>query len=147
VPALPPYLIEPIWEQFAAMLPQREVNHPLGCHRSRIPDRVVFEKLVQVLVFGCAYHRIADESCSATTLRERRDEWIELGVIDALREAVLEAYDRFIGLDLSEVAVDCCITKAQKVEGKWRAEARWTGANAGFADPCKPLQHLIYHWY
>jgi IS5 family transposase len=33
-------------------------------------------------------------------------------VIDAVREAVLEAYDRFIGLDLSEVAVDCCITKA-----------------------------------
>ena len=55
-----------------------------------------------------------DESCSATTLRDRRDEWIELGVIDALREAVLEAYDRFIGLELSEVAVDCCITKAPR---------------------------------
>ena len=112
MPALPPYLIEPIWQQFAALLPEREINHPLGCHRRRIPDRVVFEKLVQVLVFGCAYHRIADEECSATTLRERRDEWIELGVIDALREAVLEAYDRFIGLELSEVAVDGCITKA-----------------------------------
>jgi transposase len=112
VPAIPPYLIEPIWQQFAALLPEREVNHPLGCHRPRIPDRVVFEKLVEVLVFGCAYHRIADESCSATTLRDRRDEWIELGVIEALREAVLEAYDRFIGLELSELAVDCCITKA-----------------------------------
>ena len=112
MPALPPYLIEPIWQQFAALLPEREVNHPLGCHRRRIPDWVVFEKLVQVLVFGCAYHRIADESCSATTLRDRRDEWIEPGVIDALREVVLEAYDRLIGLELSEVAVDCCITKA-----------------------------------
>ena len=112
MPALPPYLIEPIWQQFSELLPEREVDHPLGCHRPRIPDRVVFEKLIQVLVFGCAYHRIADESCSATTLRERRDEWIEAGVIDALREVVLEAYDRFIGLELSEVAVDCCITKA-----------------------------------
>ena len=64
------------------------------------------------MVFGCAYHRIADKGCSATTLRERRDEWIGLGGIDALREAVLEAYDRFIGLELSEVAVDCCITRA-----------------------------------
>jgi transposase len=114
VPAIPPYLIEPIWQQFAALLPEREVNHPLGCHRPRIPDRVVFEKLVEVLVFGCAYHRIADESCSATTLRDRRDEWIELGVIEALREAALEAYDRFIGLQLSEIAVDCCITKAPR---------------------------------
>jgi transposase len=112
VPALPPYIIEPVWQQFAALLPERKVDHPLGCHRPRISDRVVFEKLVQVLVFGCAYHRIADESCSATTLRDRRDEWIELGVIDALREVVLEAYDRLIGLELSEVAVDCCITKA-----------------------------------
>lgn len=112
MPALPPYIVEPIWQQFSSLLPEREVNHPLGCHRPRIPDRVVFEKLVQVLVFGCAYYRIADEVCSATTLRDRRDEWIELGVIDALREIVLEAYDRLIGLKLSEVAVDGCITKA-----------------------------------
>jgi transposase len=112
VPTLPPYIIEPVWQQFAALLPEREVHHPLGCHRPRIPDRVVFEKLVEVLVFGCAYERIADESCSATTLRDRRDEWIAHGVIGALRTVVLEAYDRFIGLVLSDVAVDCCITKA-----------------------------------
>ena len=91
----PPCPIEPIWEQFSALLPQRETNHPLGCHPRRIPARVVFEKLVQVLVFGSAYRRIADEACSATTLRERREEWIEAGVIDTLRATVLEAYDRY----------------------------------------------------
>jgi transposase len=112
VPALPPYIIEPIWHQFAALLPEREVHHPLGCHRSRIPDRVVFEKLVQVLVFGCAYRRIADESCSATTLRDRRDEWIACGLMERLREIALLAYDRFIGLELVDIAVDGCITKA-----------------------------------
>ncbi len=112
MPALQPYLIEPIWEQFSALLPERETNHPLGCHRSRIPDRVVFEKLVQVLVFGCAYERIADGCCSATTLRRRRDEWIEAGVMTTLRKLALEAYDKLIGLQLSDVAVDCCITKA-----------------------------------
>jgi transposase len=112
VPALQPYLIEPIWEQFSALLPERETNHPLGCHRSRISDRTVFEKLVQVLVFGCAYERIADESCSATTSRRRRDEWIASGVMDKLRQIALEAYDKFIGLRLADVAVDCCITKA-----------------------------------
>src|SRR5215212_4717440 len=112
VPAIQPYIIEPVWQQFLALLPERKTDHPLGCHRPRIPDRVVFEKLVQVLVFGCAYWRIADESCSATTLRRRRDEWIEAGVMDALEEIAREAYDRAIGLDLSGVAVDCCITKA-----------------------------------
>jgi transposase len=112
VPALEPYLIEPIFEQFRALLPERKSNHPLGCHRSRVPERIVFEKLVEVLVFGCAYWRIADASCSESTLRRRRDEWIELGVMERLRELCLEAYDRLIGLELSEMAVDCCITKA-----------------------------------
>jgi transposase len=112
VPALSPYIIDPIWEQFEALLPERDVDHPLGCHNPRIPDRVVFEKLVEVLVFGCAYERIADASCSATTLRRRRDEWIDAGVMERLRGMVLDAYDRMIGLDLSDVAVDCCITKA-----------------------------------
>jgi DDE family transposase len=105
VPAIESYFIEPIFEQFCALLPEREVNHPLGCHRSRIPDRIVFEKLVEVLVFGCAYWRIADESCSETTLRRRRDEWINLGVMDALREMALAAYDRTIGLELADIAL------------------------------------------
>ncbi len=73
---------------------------------------MVFEKLAQVLVFGCAYERIADESCAATTLRRRRDEWIEAGSMEALEEMALESYDRIIGHELSEVAVDCCITEA-----------------------------------
>jgi transposase len=112
MPAVPPYIIEPIWEQFRALLPERDVDHPLGCHRPRIPDRVVFEKLLQVMVFGCAYWRISDEECSATTLRRRRDEWIELGAMDALEGIVRETYDRIVGLELEEVAVDCCLTKA-----------------------------------
>jgi transposase len=112
VPALPPYIIEPVWEQFEALLPEHRIDHPLGCHRQRIPDRVVFEKLVQILVFGCAYERIADGSCSESTLRRRRDEWIELGLVEQLREIALAAYDRYIGLEPSEVAVDCCVTKA-----------------------------------
>jgi transposase len=97
VPALPPYLIEPIFEQFEALVPERKTDHPLGCHRPRVPDRVVFEKLVQILVFGCAYEKIADGSCSESTLRRRRDEWIELGLVERLRLVVLDAYDRFIG--------------------------------------------------
>src|SRR5690349_16723258 len=76
VPALPSSVIDPIWDQFAALLPEREVVHPLGCHRPRIRDRIVFDKLVQVLVLNVSYTKIADSTCSATTIRDRRDEWI-----------------------------------------------------------------------
>ena len=112
MPAIQPYIIEPIWEQFSALLPERKIDHPLGCHRRRIPDRVVFEKLVEILVFGCAYWRIADGSCSESSLRRRRNEWIELGLMEQLREISLDAYDRLIGLELGDVAVDGCATKA-----------------------------------
>ena len=64
------------------------------------------------MVFGCAYERIADQRCSATTLRRRRDEWVASGMMDKLQQLVLDAYDRMIGLDLSDVSVDCCIMKA-----------------------------------
>jgi hypothetical protein len=68
-------MIEPIWDQFAVLIPEHIDTHPRG-HNLRIPDRTVFDKLIQVLVLGSSYERIADLSCSATTIRNRRDEWI-----------------------------------------------------------------------
>jgi transposase len=112
MPALPSCILEPIWNQFSALLPDHEAGHPLGCHRPRIPDRLVFDNLVQVLVFGWAYERIADATCSATTLRRRRDAWIAAGIMVRLQALVLAAYDQMIGLELGDIAVDGCITKA-----------------------------------
>lgn len=115
MPAVPASFIEPLWVQFSALLPERgrfDPAHPLGTHRVRISDRIVFDKLVQLLVFGCSYAQIADSTCSATTLRTRRDAWIALGVFAGLRRIVLDAYDRMSGLALTDLAVDGCITKA-----------------------------------
>ena len=112
MPALPSFLIEPLWDQFSALLPPQPSPHPLVGHRPRIHERVVFDKLVQVLVFGAAYWRIADCTCSATTLRRRRDEWMKLGIVEQLETLARDAYDRMIGLELDDLAVDGCITKA-----------------------------------
>ena len=112
MPAIQSCFIEPIWDQLSALLPARLSDHTLGCHRPRIPDRLIFDKLVQVAVFGCAYWRIADANCSATTLRRRRDEWISFGVMEQLAQIAVEGYDRLIGLQLEDIVVDGCITKA-----------------------------------
>ncbi len=115
MPAIPSWLPEPLWDQFSALLPSRpayDPSHPLGCHRPRIPDRIIFEKLIQMLRFGCSYAAIADCSCGATTIRERRSEWIKAGVFAKLKQIALDSYDRMAGLVLEELAVDGCITKA-----------------------------------
>jgi transposase len=112
MPALPSWIIGPLWDQVAAVLPEHHDPHPLGCHRPRIPDRVIFDKLLQVAVFGRAYQRTADHTCSARTLRRRRDERIAAGVMDQVHQLALAAYDRMLGLDLDHLAVDGCTTKA-----------------------------------
>jgi len=112
MPAVQSCFIEPLWDQFSALLPARPERHRLGCHRPRVPDRLVFDKLLQVLVFGAAYWRIADVGCSASTLRRRRDEWMALGVMAQLEALARIGYDRMIGLQLDDIAVDGCITKA-----------------------------------
>jgi hypothetical protein len=72
VPVLPSWLTEPFRDQFAALSPQRPAytpSHPLSCHRPRINDRIVFDKLLQLLHFGCSYQAIAGTTCSPTTIR------------------------------------------------------------------------------
>lgn len=68
--------------------------------------------MLQVLRFGCSYQAIADRTCSATTIRDRRDEWIRLGVFAELKQITLESYDRIVGLVLDQTAVDGSIAKA-----------------------------------
>lgn len=46
-----------------------------------------------------------------TTLRDRRTDWLAAGVFDKLVEEALAGYDRNIGLDLSEVAIDGSLHK------------------------------------
>ncbi|WP_328541139.1 IS5 family transposase [Streptomyces sp. NBC_00371] len=115
MPALPSCLLEPLWDQFAALLPARgefATNHPLGCHRRRIPDRTVFEHIVLALVHGSGYERISTPGCSDRTIRRRVKEWAGHGIAEQVHALTLEAYDRMIGLGLGEISVDGCITKA-----------------------------------
>ena len=90
MPVLPASLFEPLWVQFAALLPERPrvaPTHPLGCHRERIADRLVFEHVIAALVHGSGYERIATPGCSDRTIRRRLQEWAE-----QVHRLALEAY-------------------------------------------------------
>lgn len=115
MPVLPVSVIEPIWAQFSALLPPHppvSPTHPFGCHRRRIPDRVIFDHIVAALVHGLGYERIATPGRSDRTIRRRLRAWADLGLAQHLHGLVLQQYDRMIGLELEDLAVDGCITKA-----------------------------------
>ena len=48
--------------QFEALIPPVIDEHPQGCHWPSVANRVVFDKLVQVLLLGTAYEKIADST-------------------------------------------------------------------------------------
>jgi hypothetical protein len=116
VPVVPSCLLEPIWVEFHEAIggdrPEYHPDHPLGCHRRRIPDRVVFEHVIDALVHGSGYERIATATCSDRTIRRRVQEWAQAGVGEWVHAVALHAYDMIIGLDLADISVDGCITKA-----------------------------------
>ena len=115
MPVLPVCLLDPLWVQFSALLPERprfSPSHPLGCHREWVADRVVFEHVIAALVHGSGYERIASAGCSDVTIRRRLKEWAAAGLSEQVHALALQAYDRMIGLDLEDLAVDGCITKA-----------------------------------
>ena len=81
-----------IWRAVEALLPVTVDAHPLGCHRPRVADQLCFRGILVRLVTGASWvdiEAILDHAVSDTTLRARRDAWIDVGVFDALRDEAL----------------------------------------------------------
>ncbi len=113
--ALDVEVFDAVWSAVEPLLPERTDDHPLGCHRQRISDRICFWAMLIRLVTGCSWvdvERLIEGKVSDTTLRARRDEWIRAEVFDKIAAEALAAYDRVIDLDLTEVSIDGSLHKA-----------------------------------
>jgi transposase len=113
--AMDPEVIDVIWATIEPILPPPDDSHPLGCHNPRVPDRVCFWGILIRLVTGSSWtdiEAILDYAVSDTTLRARRDQWIDAGVFDRLETEARAGYDRILELDLDHVAIDGSIHKA-----------------------------------
>ncbi|MGP0111076.1 MAG: transposase [Acidimicrobiales bacterium] len=83
--------------------------------RPRASDRACFNVMLVRLATGCSWEdaeRLTGGVVSDTTARERRDEWTRAGVFNAIAAEALAGYDKIIGLDLTEVAVDGSLHKS-----------------------------------
>jgi len=133
VSAMPSSLIEPIWVEFAALLPARPEfapTHPLGCHRRRVPDRVVFEHVLAALVHGSGYERIATAACSDRTIRRRRTDWARWGLATEVPAICLAAFDTRIGLR-RRTSARMARSPTRPAAGRRPGPLRWTAGKAG----------------
>ena len=148
--AFKPEVFDAVWGAVRALLPAASRFHPLGCHRPRICDEVCFRGFMIRLVTGASWvdvEAIMGFEVSDTTLRARRDEWIAAGVFDELCKEALAAFDRIVGLDLEEVALDGSLHKAPcggegtgpnptdraKIGWKWSVASERHGVPIGWA--------------
>ncbi|MCW2905822.1 MAG: hypothetical protein JWL68_611, partial [Actinomycetia bacterium] len=102
MPAVPSCLLEPIWVEFCALL----------AVSARTSIRLTRWAAIAALVHGSGYVRIASPGCSDRTIRRCLKAWAALGIGEQMHALALRAYDQMIGLELQDVAVDGCITKA-----------------------------------
>jgi transposase len=113
--ALDPEVKAIVWQAIEPLVPVPVDQHPLGRHRRRKSDRDCFEVMLVRLATGCSWEdaeRLCGGKVSDTTARNRRDEWVAAGVFDVIVNEALSGYDKIVGLDLSDTAVDGSLHKS-----------------------------------
>jgi transposase len=144
-----------MWERMQPLIPPPPAPlkpHPLGCHRTRVPDRNAMDAIFFLLRTGCQWNALGETGiCSSSTAHRRFQEWVKAGVFEKLWAQGLAEYDELVGLDWDWLAMDGAITKAPGIprgqaereaekKGTPRkrgprkrrsAPARWTGARPG----------------
>jgi transposase len=108
-------MFDTVFAAIEPLLPRHVETHPLGCHRPRTEDRDCFKVMFVRLVTGCSWvdaEWLCGRKVSDTTARARRDEWVSAGVFERIAAEAICAYDKIIGLDLSDAAVDGSLHKS-----------------------------------
>lgn len=101
-----------LWERIEPLLPELP-PHPLGCCRSRVPDRDAMNAILLVLRTGMQWNALnLTKICSSSAAHRRFQEWREAGVFEAFWRQELSNYDALKGIDWSYLALDGVITKA-----------------------------------
>lgn len=107
--AFDPEVIDAAWASIEQFIPRHVDNHPKEGHRPRIDDRTCFDVVHVRLTTGCSWvdaERICGGKVSDTAVRERYSLWVDAGVFKKVAANAVVAYDRIIGLDMSEIAID-----------------------------------------
>jgi transposase len=102
-----------LWERIEPLIPEPSDDHPLGCHRPRVPDRNAMDAILLVLRTGMQWNALdLTGPCSSSSAHRRFQEWVGAGAFHEIwRQGLLE-YDKAVGIDWAWLAADGAMTKA-----------------------------------
>lgn len=114
-----------LWEKMEPLIPKPVDNHPLKCHRSRVPNRNAMNAILFVLRTGCQWNALDNTGiCSSSSAHRRFTEWTNAGVFEEFWKQGLIKYDGLKGLDWKWLSMDGAITKAPLGGKKNRSKSR-----------------------
>lgn len=106
-------LPDELWGRLQPLLRKHRNTHPQGGGRPRRPDRDCLGAIFFVLRTGCQWAALnATGICPHSPAHDRFTEWVQAGVWQKLRAALLHEYDELHGLDWAGLSVDGSMTKA-----------------------------------
>jgi transposase len=119
-----------LWEKVEPLLPPRP-PHPLGCCRSRVPDRNAMNAILLVLRTGMQWNALQiTNTCSSSSAHRRFQEWERAGVFHEIWRQGLLTYDEKVGIDWSFLCADGAMSKAagRRADGSQSHRSRQKGA-------------------
>jgi len=140
-------LTDELWAKIEPLLPPRPV-HPLGCHRSRVPDRNAMSAILFVLSTGCQWNSLDSTGiCSCSSSYRRFREWLEAGVFHEIWRQGLLDYDKHKGIDWSWLSMDGAMTKAPLGGEKNGAQPNRPGQGRHEAKPADRRRRYSPRYY
>jgi putative transposase len=102
-----------LWERIEPLIPEPEDDHPLGCHRPRVPDRNAMDAILLVLRTGMQWNALdLTGPTSSSSAHRRFQEWERAGVFHEIWRQGLLDYDDEVGIEWDWLAADGAMTKA-----------------------------------
>jgi transposase len=102
-----------LWERMKPIIPQIKDKHPLGCHRSRVPDKNAMDAILFVARTGCQWNALKQTKiCSSSSAHRRFQEWTKAGVFTKFWKLGLNKYDELKGINWTWQSMDGAMTKA-----------------------------------
>ena len=105
---------ESLWHLAQPLLPEHPKRHQ-GGGRKRIDDRVALAAILYVLDTGCAWDELPGSfPISSKSAHRRFAEWVALGVMAALHQAMLDVLGAAGRIDWSRASIDSMQVRAVK---------------------------------